>query len=216
MTQLDLTTVIAAFTEEQAQMLTGLTKSRLRYWARTGFFMPSFIEENARLPFSRFYSFRDIVALRTLELLRVQNGVPLQNLRKVAENLSYLKDENWTKTILYVANRRVIDIDPETGNPRESVSGQFVVPIELKAVIKAADLEIEQMRQRSRSDLGHIAKAPGICHSAPVVAGTRVPVGAILRLHDDGFSAQQIIAEYPDLALEDIDAALKYGAEQAA
>jgi uncharacterized protein (DUF433 family) len=72
------------------------------------------------------------------------------------------------------------------------------------------------MRQRSDSELGHIAKVPGICHSAPVVAGTRVPVAAILRLRDDGFSTQQIIAEYPDLAPEDIDAALKYGAEKAA
>ena len=75
--------------DEHVQKLTGLTKRQLRYWDETGFFKPSFVEENPRLPFSRFYSFKDVVALRTLQLLRVQNNVPLQHLRKVAEKLSH-------------------------------------------------------------------------------------------------------------------------------
>ena len=90
---LDIGSVIAAFSEDQVQGLTGLTKGRLRYWAKTGFFRPSYAEDNPRLAFSRFYSFKDVVALRTLEILRVQNGVPLQHLRKVADKLSHLKDE---------------------------------------------------------------------------------------------------------------------------
>ena len=73
--------------------MVGFTKSRLRYWARTDFFKPSFVEEDSRLPYSRFYSFKDVVALRTLEMLRVRNGVPLQHLRKVADSLAHMKDE---------------------------------------------------------------------------------------------------------------------------
>jgi len=51
---LDISNIIAAFTEEQVERLTGLTKGRLRYWHRTGFFAPAFVEDDLRLPYSRF------------------------------------------------------------------------------------------------------------------------------------------------------------------
>ena len=121
---LDISNVVAAFSEEHVARITGLSIGRLRYWAKTGFFAPSFVEDDQSLAFSRFYSFKDVVALRILEKLRVQNGVPLQHLRKVAEELSHLKDELWTKTVLFVANRKVVFSDAETGKPREVVSGQ--------------------------------------------------------------------------------------------
>lgn len=111
--------------------ITGLTKGRLRYWAKTDFFRPSFVEDNPRLPYSRFYSFKDIVALRTLELLRVQNNVPLQHLRKVAEKLSALADDLWVSTKLYVVDRKVVFVNPTTGNPEEVVSGQYLLGIPL-------------------------------------------------------------------------------------
>jgi hypothetical protein len=40
--------VITAFSEEQVDRLTGLSKAQLRYWDRTGFFAPKFAEEAAR------------------------------------------------------------------------------------------------------------------------------------------------------------------------
>ena len=87
---LDVSNVLAAFSEEHVSRITGLSIYRLRYWAATGFFRPSYVEDNPRLPFSRFYSFKDVVALRTLEMLRVRNEVPLRHLRRVAERLSHL------------------------------------------------------------------------------------------------------------------------------
>jgi len=213
---LDIRDVVAAFTEEQTQRLTGLTKGRLRYWDKTGFFKPSFAEDGSRLPYGRFYSFRDIVALRTLELLRVQNGVPLQHLRKVAETLSHLKDDLWTKTALYVANRKVILVNPETGQPQEVVSGQYLLPIKLKRVMRDTSREIEEMRRRSPAEVGQVTQNRAICHNAWVVAGTRIPVGAIKRLREDGFSTEQIIAEYPDLTAADVAAALEHDAAKAA
>ncbi|HEY2805381.1 MAG TPA: MerR family transcriptional regulator, partial [Gemmatimonadales bacterium] len=68
---LDIGNVIAAFSEDQVERLTGLTMGRLRYWDSSDFFKPAFSEENRRVAYSRFYSFKDVVALRTLELLRV-------------------------------------------------------------------------------------------------------------------------------------------------
>ncbi len=95
---LDVGNVLAAFSEEHVSRVTGLSIGRLRYWPRTGFFRPSFVEDDPRLPYSRFYSFKQVVALRTLEMLRVQNGVPLQHLRRVAEKLMPAVDE----TVRYV------------------------------------------------------------------------------------------------------------------
>lgn len=213
---LDIRNVIAAFSEDQVQRLTGLTRSRLRYWRNTGFFAPSFVEENPRLPNSRFYSFKDVVALRTLEILRVQNNVPLQQLRKVAEKLSHLKDDLWTKTELFVVNRKVAVVNPESGRMEEVVSGQYLIPIRLGQVMRDTERDVEAMQVRSSDEIGRISRSRSICRNAPVVAGTRISVGAVQRLHEDGYTTAQIIAEYPDLTPDDVRAALAYDPAKAA
>jgi uncharacterized protein (DUF433 family)/DNA-binding transcriptional MerR regulator len=212
---LDISSIIAAFSEEQVERITSLGKGRLRYWARTGFFKPSYVEDDLRLPYSRFYSFKDIVALRTLEMLRVQNNVPLQHLRKVAEDLSHLKDDLWTKTTLFVFNRKVVFVNPETGMLQEVLSGQYVLGIPLKKIIDDTTANIVQFSKRRASDVGNVSRSRGVCRNAWVVSGTRIPIGAIRRFHEDGYSIEEIIAEYPDLTAQDVDAALRHKEEAA-
>lgn len=207
---LDISNVLAAFSEEHVHRVTGLSIGRLRYWARTGFFRPSFVEDDLRLPYSRFYSFKDVVALRTLEKLRVQNGVPLQHLRKVAEKLSHLKDDLWTKTTLYVANRKVVFSDPNTGKPQEVVSGQFVMEYPLIRMIEETSESIELVGRRSSDQVGKVVKTRGLNRNAWTISGTRIPIASVRRLHEDGYSVDQIIAEYPDLTAEDVRAALSH------
>jgi DNA-binding transcriptional MerR regulator len=207
---LDISNVVAAFSEEQVERITGLTKGRLRYWAKTDFFKPSYIEEDPRLPYSRFYSFKDIVALRTLEMLRVQNGVPLQHLRKVAEQLAHLEDRLWTETTLFVINKKVVFVNPETGRPQEAVSGQYLLGIPLKKVIEDTGADIITLNARPAAAVGQVSRRRGVIRNAWVVAGTRIPVAAIRRLHEDGYTTGQIIAEYPDLTPEDVEAALRH------
>jgi len=191
-------------------------KGRLRYWAKTDFFKPSFNEENSHLPYSRFYSFKDIVALRTLEMMRVQNNVPLQHLRKVAEKLSHLEDDLWTKTTLFVVNRRVAFVNTRSGKSEEALSGQYFLGISLKQVIEDTSADVIQFRQRSRDSFGKIARNRSIIRNAWVVAGTRIPVGAIKRLREDGYSVYRIVQEYPDLTKEDVEAALRHDGTKAA
>lgn len=205
---LDVSNVIAAFSEEQVQRVTGLSKNRLRYWAKTDFFKPAYVEDDQRLAFSRFYSFKDVVALRTLEMLRVKNGVPLQHLRKVAQSLSHLKDDLWTNTVLYVANRKVVFKEPETGKPREVVSGQYVIKYPLRKLVDETRSNIEQIRARSQAEVGKIARIRGVARNAAVIAGTRISVDSVRRLREDGFSIANIIKEYPDLTTTDVKAAL--------
>lgn len=212
---LDISNVIAAFSEDQASALTRLSIGRLRYWARTGFFNPSYVEDT-RGPYGKFYSFKDIVALRTLEMLRVRNGVPLQHLRKVAEKLAHLEDELWTTTKLRVWDRKVVFDEPETGRAREVLSGQFVEEYQLIEIMTQAGSEIDKMKSRDESEIGRIVNVAGVQRGAPVVAGTRIPVASIKRLHEDGYSVDRIIGEYPRLTAADVQAALRHKASKAA
>ena len=213
---LDISNVVAAFSEDQAERITGLGKGRLRYWAKTDFFEPSFVEDDPRLPYSRFYSFKDIVALRTLEVLRVKNNIPLQQLRKVADKLVHLRDELWTTTKLYVVNRRVVFDNPENNKTVDVLSGQYLLVVRLEKIIEATRSDIEKLRLRSPDSIGEIRKRRSIVRNAWAIAGTRIAVGSIKRLHEDGYSIEQIIREYPDLTRKDVEAALSHGGSQAA
>src|SRR4051794_20125256 len=55
---------IGAFSEDQAAVLTGVSKRQLGYWDKSGFFRPSFSSPDDSGPFARIYSFRDLVELR--------------------------------------------------------------------------------------------------------------------------------------------------------
>jgi uncharacterized protein (DUF433 family) len=202
--------VVRAFSEDHVERLTGLTKAQLRYWDKTGFFSPTYADEPRRRPYSRVYSFRDVVGLKTLGILRNHYEVPLQHLRQVAAQLSHLADNLWTSTILYVLKKRVIFEEEGTGRLRDVVSGQYVNGLALKAVMADVTREADELRQRSPQRIGQIVRHRNVARNAWVVAGTRIPVRAIKRFHEAGFTPAQIIQEYPDLTEADIKAALEH------
>jgi uncharacterized protein (DUF433 family) len=208
--------VIAAFSEANVERLTGLTAAQLRYWDKTGFFAPAYADDNRRTPYSRIYSFKDVVGLRTLGLLRRQHNVSLQHLRQVAEKLSHLEDDLWTRTTLYVLNRRVIVHEPGSGRLRDAVSGQYVLGIPLKKIVADTKRDAEKLLRRPDAKIGKIEQSRRVLRNTPVIAGTRIPTAAIRRYKEAGFTVEQIIAEYPDLTPHDVKAALKYEEDSAA
>jgi uncharacterized protein (DUF433 family) len=54
---------------------------------------------------------------------------------------------------------------------------------------------------------------PAIRHGDACIAGTRVPVSVIVGSIADGDSWEQVLASYPQLVREDIQAALLFAAE---
>ncbi len=212
-----LQNVVAAFSEEQTSRLTGITSTQLRYWDRQGFYSPNYAEQNRRVAFSRVYSFLDIVSLRVLNLLRNQFGVSLQHLREVKVKLGKLADEDrWIGTRLWVVKRKVVWQEPGTDLPQEIISGQYILPVVLEAVIVDTQNNVAKLNQRDKAKIGHIERNRFINHNAPVVAGTRIPVQAIKQFAAAGYSHKQIIKEYPDLTEEDVKAALAYDLRSAA
>jgi uncharacterized protein (DUF433 family) len=53
---------------------------------------------------------------------------------------------------------------------------------------------------------------PNVCGGKPTVRGLRITVDFVLKLLGDGYTAEQIIGEYPELELNDVYQAAKYGA----
>jgi uncharacterized protein (DUF433 family) len=66
--------------------------------------------------------------------------------------------------------------------------------------------EIADWRERIRVD-------SAIHHGDACITGTRVPVSVIVGSIAEGDSWEQILASYPQLVAEDIQAALRYAAE---
>lgn len=201
--------VIRAFSVDQVVRLTRLSHGQLSYWDRTDFFKPQYAYEDRSSPYSRVYSFRDVVSLRTLSLLRKTHDVSLQHLREVAEKLSHLKEALWAETTLYVLNKKVSFKEPESGQIREVVSGQFVT-IPLRRIMDDVSEDVEKLREREAAKTGKIERHRHVARNAWVVAGTRIPIGAIVEFKGAGYSDEQILREYPSLTRADIKAALKH------
>ena len=60
--------------------------------------------------------------------------------------------------------------------------------------------------------LGLITTDPAVLSGQAVIAGTRVPVSVVLDCLAAGRSAPQIVAEYPTLTSDGVQAAAAYGA----
>lgn len=198
--------IIGAFSEEHAERLTGVSRHQLQHWDRLGFLIPSYAAENRRVPYSRVYSFRDIVSLRVLNDLRNEKGISLQHLKKVARKLDQLGDASWSNTTLYVLGKRVVFDNPRTSNREEIVSGQRVLDIPLKVVIANTRQAVHEMNKRTEEQVGKITHSRFVSNNELVFSGTRVSVDSVKRYLLAGFSDEVILNEFPDLTLADIAA----------
>ncbi|HVM34274.1 MAG TPA: MerR family transcriptional regulator [Actinomycetota bacterium] len=74
------------FTAEQAMRFTGCTAHQLRYWDRIALVKPSVQQTGGRPGVRRFYSFRDLVALKVVRSL-LDGGMSLQRVRRAYDYL---------------------------------------------------------------------------------------------------------------------------------
>ena len=60
--------------------------------------------------------------------------------------------------------------------------------------------------------LTRITADPRVCRGQPCIRGLRIPVATVLRYLAAGKSADQVVAEFPELELEDVRESLRYAA----
>lgn len=200
--------VIGAFSEDQASRISGVSLYQLRQWDNEGFFPAAYHAGKQHVPFGRLYSFRDLVSLQVLHDLRNEKKISLSHLRDVSEKLAHLGDRKWSGTTLYVLGKRVVLEEPATKHREDVVSGQQVLNIPLRVVIKNTRARIRELKNRD-SAVGQFNKGRFTAHNELVFRGTRIPVATVIEFHEAGYSPAQIMREYPDLTEVDIEAAIR-------
>jgi uncharacterized protein (DUF433 family) len=208
-----ITGMIWGFSADHVRTLTGLSHRQLSYWDGTQFFSPQHADARRRRPYSRVYSYRDLVGLRVIALLRKQHRVPLQELRRVgawlAKNLSVRPESAWGNITFYVLGPHVYFDDPTEQIRMSGQELQPALPIEMSRITGELAESIRRMRER-RHQIGQISRHRYVAHNEPVVAGTRIPTRAIWNLHKAGYGERRIIDEYPRLRPRDVRAAIAH------
>jgi uncharacterized protein (DUF433 family) len=71
------------------------------------------------------------------------------------------------------------------------------------------------MSESERHLLQRITTEPGKCGGKPCIRSMRIRVTDVLELLANNVSPEQILADYPDLEPEDIQASLRFAAQRA-
>lgn len=181
-----------AYPEALTAALGGVTVHQLRRW-RSG--ASPLLAPEVRLSRPVQYSFRDLIAIRTVARLRAEFS--LQKIRKALANLQNLADVEHLSnyqlvgdgdTIVWIADDDRVDILRRPGQQvlttMKDVFGEFegwsgvtVVPLRKPKAGVEIDFDVLQ--------------------GFPVVEDTRIPYSAISGLFYDGLSAQDIRYFYP-------------------
>jgi uncharacterized protein (DUF433 family) len=203
---------VAAFNVDQVIALTGLSARQLAYWDRIGFFPPRYYERSPSGRTTRLYTFRDLVGLRVLAMLRNTYHVPLQELRKAHGYLIEHYDDPWSEITFYVLGRSVFFDDPRSGVRREGARPGQTVFAEIPMVRIERDIRAaaNRLRDRTQDEIGKIAQYRSVMSHAPVLAGTRIPTSAVWNFHQAGYDTAAILKQYPSLTPDDVAAAISF------
>lgn len=191
-----------------AAALSGATISQLRHWRteRTG---PLLVPEIARAP-QAFYSFRDVLALRTCVQLRAYSS--LQGIRKAIGNLhalgksehlvSYMLVSDIAGNIQLVTEEEAVSLGRQTGQQQlVVVIGDVIEPFWPRAGVLVPHL----LKPRD-----HLEVDPETQGGIPVIAGTRVPYDAVAGLMRDDVAPERIADYYPAVSAEAARDALSF------
>ena len=210
-----MASVIRAFSAFHVCRLTGLSLRQLSYWDETEFFSPYYASENSRSPFSRIYSFEDLVGLRVVAILRNEYKIPLQKLRQIAEQLSVYHSRPWSGLVLYVIGKNVFFKEPDTERIRKVGHPQYLFTLPIDRVTTDMQAKADALRHRTGDQIGHLERHRNVVHNAWVVAGTRIPTKTVWRYYQAGYDTDSIIRDYPLLTPADIAKAISHEQELA-
>ncbi len=201
-----------AWTTEQVLRITGVSRRRLAYWLDRGILTADVDEARGR-GHVRLWSFSNLIEVKVALWLR--DRVSLQLIGTIVHRL---RAED-SKQPLAETRFAVVDtgkpkrptdvIIQRVDGPWELSNHQVVLEGVLPLIQFADELRRDSQRERAkRRQPGTIERKRGRLGSAAVFSGTRVPVEAIVRLHDAGWSNARIIDNYPGLTGRDLTAAL--------
>jgi len=196
------------FNERLAAEVAGLSLNKLRRWDNSGVYSAD-VRDVGPGSSVRLYSFSSLVGLRTLARLHQVSRVPLDELVAYGEALRARGKAGWHDVLVTVVNGEVTLVDRERAEAEGLRSGQGAFFEMLEFVSETRNLA-ELAAERSNRNIGRIERVRGRLGSAPVIAGTRIPVSAIHGFSRSGYSIEEILSEYPQLHRRDVEAALEF------
>lgn len=198
---------LEAFGIGHAERITKLSRTRLIRWDRLGFFSPEYLDEDDRgNPYSRIYSYEDLVGLRMLRSLMVDYHVPLREIKAAYPGMTAQWTKPWSEIEIGVLKRKIVtDLK---GEPRNITDGQLALKcVPLPSIAEEVRKEANKLKIRKKDHQGKFEQHRFVAHNAVVFKGTRIPVSAVEEFIDEGFSDEAIVAEYPTLTIKDVRAA---------
>lgn len=203
-------TIIAALTEDHITRITGISKGQLRAWDRRGFFVPKYAYDDRGVAYSRIYSFKDAVGLKTLATVRSRHHIGIARLEKLAEEMEKDGIHHWAEAKVWVINGELSYLRPGLKKEVMGVDTKQLAMLDIIEVIEEVTAKIEELKKRKLEAYGQVERQKFVARNSWVIAGTRIPTAAIRRYADAGFTNKQIMEEYPTLTMEDVQAALDH------
>lgn len=187
-----------AFPIPLTSKMSGATPDQLRYWRTRGILRPEIEDEKS--PY--LYSFRDIVALRTLAWLRGDHS--LQMIRRAFSTLSELD------MVEHPASYTLVKLGKSIGVVDQNDPGQAIDLVREPGQITVGTLEdvfarFESHNRRVVDPLLHprdgVEVNPSRLGGWPTITGTRVPFDVVASLIGDGsVPAEDVAFYYPDVS----------------
>jgi uncharacterized protein (DUF433 family) len=194
-----------AYTAERASALSGVPRSTIHYWARTGILMPTISPTRVKL-----WSYTDLMGLRTISWLRHRKATgegsdieatTMPAVRAALDALADLDLDLWTEDSgpnVMVDPNGGIHIRLPTWGP-EDLAGQRPLDAELFDLV--APFATKTLRGpdlfKPRPNLRIV---PGKLSGSPHIAHTRIETVAVAALSERGFSSDRIEQLYPHVS----------------
>lgn len=179
--------------------LSGATVRQLSYWRSERTHEPLLAPEH-RPPRARvFYSFPDVVALRTFVYLRSQ-AVPLQRVRKAVTALRAMgaTDHLSRYTLIAAGGDVVWQVSSEEAIDLTGRPGQHVIAVMVDILGAFRNMQDQGVVPLYRPKPG-VSVDPEVLGGYPVIEGTRVPYDVVAGLLDDGLPPENVTAFYPSV-----------------
>ncbi len=204
---------LGAYPADRAAALSGVPKSTVHYWARTGVLVPSLSAERVKL-----WSFADLMGLRTIYWLRqAKEGDPraadiprstMPAVRRALARLAELDVALWTEergpAVGVSPSGEVFTFAPdgvESGYRARVLQGEYLDLIRPFGTPGMSGPDLHAPRP-------HLRIVPGKLAGSPHIVKTRIETLAISALAGRGFGPGRINQLYPDVDRTAIDEAI--------
>jgi uncharacterized protein (DUF433 family) len=185
---------LMAFSPAMTAALSGATVRQLGYWRKPGRRGSLLVPEISTQPVI-LYSFRDVVALRSLVYLRRTHSLQairtaVSTLRELGEreHLSTYKLVSTGDSIVLVQDDELTDLAGRPGHRVIATLLEILQPFSAREGLVVPDL----LKPRANLEVD-----PDVRGGVPVIAGTRVPYDIVAGLVNDGMTPEQIRELYP-------------------